>query len=137
VIAEKWRDKILHRKSRAEKLGITPATNVSVLGEFDETFLKELRASTKAISGGKIDANSNLIFLSASLAKDLPSVIGKAKNAMKGNAALWIVYPKGQKEITENDVLTAGRKAGLKDVKVVAFSSTHTALKFAIPIANR
>lgn len=137
VIAEKWRDKILHPKSCVEKLGITPTTNVSVLGEFEETFLKELRASTKAISGGKIAANSNLIFLSANLAKDLPSAIGKAKNAMKGNAALWIVYSKGKKEITENDVLTAGRKAGLKDVKVVAFSPTRTALKFVIPIANR
>ena len=137
VIAEKWRDKILHPKSRVEKLGITPATSVSVLGEFAKTFLKELRASTKAISGGKIAANSNLIFLSTNLAKDLPAAIGKATNAMNGNAALWIVYPKGKKEIAENDVLTAGRKAGLKDVKVVAFSPTHTVLKFVIPIANR
>ena len=56
---------------------------------------------------------------------------------MKGPAALWIVYPKGQKAITENDVIAAGRKAGLKDVKVVAFSPTHTALKFVIPLAQR
>jgi hypothetical protein len=137
AIAEKWRDKILHPKSRAEKLGIKPGTNVSLLGEFDEAFLKELRASTKAVSDGKIAANNNLIFLSANLAKDLPSAIGKASRAMNGSTALWIVYPKGKKEITENDVLTAGRKAGLKDVKVVAFSPTHTTLKFVIPIANR
>jgi len=44
---------------------------------------------------------------------------------MKGAAALWIVYPKGKKHITENDVLAAGRKVGLKDVKVVGFSSTQ------------
>jgi hypothetical protein len=50
---------------------------------------------------------------------------------------LWIVYPKGQKEITENDVLTAGRKSGLKDVKVVGFSPTQTALKFVIPVKER
>jgi hypothetical protein len=137
AIAEKWRDKILHPKSRAEKLGIKPGANVSLLGEFDEAFLIELRASTKAISNGKIAASSDLIFLSANLAKDLPSAIGKAAKAMKGATALWIVYPKGKKEITENDVLTAGRKFGLKDVKVVAFSPTHTALKFVIPIANR
>jgi hypothetical protein len=56
---------------------------------------------------------------------------------LKGAAALWIVYPKGQKDITENDVLAAGRKAGLKDVKVVGFSPTHTALKFVIPVARR
>jgi len=34
-------------------------------------------------------------------------------------------------------VLTGGRKVGLKDVKVVGFSPTHTALKFVLPIAKR
>ena len=137
AVAEKWRDKILHPKSRAEKLGIKSVTSVSLLGKFDEAFLKEIGASTKAISNGKIAASSDLIFLSANLAKDLPPAIGKTMQAMKGATALWIVYAKGKKEITEHDVLTAGRKAGLKDVKVVAFSPTHTALKFVIPVASR
>jgi hypothetical protein len=47
------------------------------------------------------------------------------------------VYPKGKKEITEGDVLGAGRKAGLKDVKVVGFSATHTALKFVVAVEKR
>jgi hypothetical protein len=137
AVAEKWRDKILHPKSRAEKLGIKPGTSVSLVGEFDGAFLTELRAATKEITTVKIATSSDLIFLGANLDKDLPSAIGKAAKAMKGAAALWIVYPKGKDEITENDVLTAGRKAGLKDVKVVAFSPTHTALKFVIPVAGR
>jgi hypothetical protein len=137
AIAEKWRDKILHPRSRAEKLGIKPGTNLSLVGEFDAAFLTELRAATKEIVMGKIAANSDLIFLGANLVKDLPPAIGKAAKVMKGATALWIVYPKGKKEITENDVLAAGRKAGFKDVKVVAFSPTHTALKFVIPVASR
>jgi hypothetical protein len=56
---------------------------------------------------------------------------------MQGATALWIVYPKGQTQITENDVLAAGRKSGLKDVKVIGFSATHTALKFVIPLSKR
>jgi hypothetical protein len=56
---------------------------------------------------------------------------------MKGTVALWIVYPKGRKDITEIDVLSTGRKAGLKDIKVVGFSTTHTALKFVIPLDKR
>jgi hypothetical protein len=135
--AEKWRDKILHPKSRAEKLGVKPDANVSLLGEFDAAFLNELRAATKQITGGKIAASSDLIFLSANVTKDLPSAIGQVAKVMKGATALWIVYPKGKKEITENGVLTAGRTAGFKDVKVVAFSPTHTALKFVIPHAKR
>ena len=61
----------------------------------------------------------------------------KISKLLQGATALWIVYPKGQKHIAENDVLAAGRKIGLKDVKVIGFSPTHTALKFVIPVANR
>jgi hypothetical protein len=50
---------------------------------------------------------------------------------------LWIVYPKGGKEIKEAHVLEAGRAAGLFDVKVVSLSATHTALKFVRPKVTR
>jgi hypothetical protein len=134
--AEKWCEKLLHPKTRAEKLGVKAGMNVSLLGEFDEEFLRELRGATKNIHEGKIDAGSELIFLSAGEAKELAG-IGKAAKAMKGATGLWVVYPKGKKEITENEVLAAGRKAGLKDVKVVGFSATRTALKFVIPLGRR
>jgi len=48
-----------------------------------------------------------------------------------------VVNPKGVKTITEAEVLAAGKKAGLVDVKVVKFSETHTAHKFVIPKAKR
>src|SRR5271169_3895678 len=35
AVAEKWCDKILHPKSRIEKLGVKPGATVSVLGDFD------------------------------------------------------------------------------------------------------
>lgn len=134
--AEKWRQKILHPKTRAEKLGVNAGANVALLGEFDVEFVRELRGATKNIHEGKIDARSELIFLSADTAKEL-AAIGKVAKALKGASVLWVVYPKGKKEITENEVIAAGRKAGLKDVKVVGFSATHTALKFVIPLDRR
>ena len=53
------------------------------------------------------------------------------------DGALWIVRPKGSGEISETDVMKAGKAAGLVDVKVVRFSDTHTAEKFVIPVARR
>jgi hypothetical protein len=135
-VAEKWRDKILHPKSRIEKLGVKPETVVSLLGDFDAEFLEELARVTKSVGKGKVAAGSEWIFFAADSKENL-SAVAKISKSMKGAAALWIVYPKGQKQITENDVLAAGRKSGLKDVKVVAFSSTHTALKFVIPLSQR
>jgi len=51
--------------------------------------------------------------------------------------ALWIVYPKGKQAIKEQQVLDAGKAAGLVDIKIVSFSATHTALKFVRPKATR
>ena len=134
--AAKWADKILHPKSRIEKLGVKSGMQVSVVGKFDDDFQKELNAATKNISVGKAAPSSELIFLAVESSEKLADVAKIAKS-VKGAAGLWIVYPKGKKEITENDVIEAGRKTGLKDVKVAGFSPTHTALKFVVPLDRR
>jgi hypothetical protein len=134
--AAKWCEKILHPKTRLEKLGIKPNAEVALIGKFDDEFLAELGSRTKNVSDGKIAADVEWIFFAADSSKEL-SQVPKLAKGLKGAAALWIVYPKGQKQITENDVLGAGRKSGLKDVKVVGFSPTHTALKFVIPLEKR
>ena len=134
--AEKWRDKILHPKSRIEKLGVKPGAKVSLLGQFDTEFLREIGSLTKSVSKGKISSDAECIFFAAD-SKDALGSLSKIAKSMRGATALWIIYPKGQKHITENDVLAAGRKSGLKDVKVVGFSPTHTALKFVIPLSDR
>jgi len=134
--AEKWAHKILHPKSRVEKLGIKPGQKVSVIGTLEPSFRSELREVTNATTNGKAVPDADCIFLCAESLKEL-SQCAKIAKSLEGAAALWIVYPKGRKDITENDVIGTGRKAGLKDVKVVGFSPKHTALKFVIPIANR
>jgi hypothetical protein len=107
-----------------------------LIGTFGADFLAELRSVTKNVSSGKPAVDSEWIVFGADSSKDL-SQVAKLAKSLKGAAALWIVYPKGQKQITENDVIAAGRKSGLKDVKVVGFSPTHTGLKFVIPVEKR
>ncbi len=119
-IADKWRDKILHPKSRIDKLGVTTEARVSLLGAFEPEFLREVAGLTKNVSRGKVAADAGWIFL-----------------AVDSKADLAILHNMGQKHITESDVLAAGRKSGLRDVKVVGFSATHTALKFVIPLSKR
>jgi hypothetical protein len=134
--AGKWCDKILHPKSRIDKLGVKPGAKVSLLGEFDAEFLREVSDLTKSVVKGKVAPDSDCIFFAVE-AKENLNDLSKIVKAMQCAMALWIVYPKGQKHITENDVLSAGRQSGLKDVKVVGFSMTHTALKFVVPISQR
>ena len=134
--AGKWLEKILHPKSRIEKLGVKPGAKVSLVGNLDAEFLREIGDVTKSITKGKAAADSEHIFFAADSKQDFPA-LSKVAKSVSGATALWIVYPKGQKHITETHVLAAGRKSGLKDVKVIGFSPTHTALKFVVPLALR
>ncbi len=139
--AAKWCEKILHPKTRLEKLGIKPNAAVSLIGSFAGDFLAELGSTSKnpSLAGtnrGNAAADAEWVFFAANSVQDLAQ-ISKLTKSLKGAAALWIVYPKGQKQITEKDVLAAGRKCGLKDIKVVGFSPTRTALKFVVPVEKR
>ena len=134
--AEKWREKILHPKSRIEKLGIKPGAKVALLGKFEADFRDELKPLAGLVTSDKVTAAADAVFFAADSQKEL-SQVAKIAKSVKGAAAFWIIYPKGQKNITENDVIATGRKTGLKDVKVVGFSATHTALKFVIPLDKR
>lgn len=134
--AEKWARKILHPKTRMKKLGIKAGARVSVIGELEDEFERELAEVTKAVTRGKVASDAEWVFVCVESAKELAES-ARAGKALKGAAALWIVYPKGGKHITETDVIATGRAAGLKDVKVVGFSPTHTALKFVVPLHHR
>jgi len=130
--AEKWAQKILHPPSRLDKLGVKAGVSVRLLGTFEAGFAGELKAAG-AVAPGKM---ADLIFLAASRSADLARIPGLARK-LQPAGGLWVIYPKGCEPIREIDVIEAGRAAGLKDTKVVGFSSTHTGLRFTIPLAAR
>jgi len=134
--AEKWAHVILHPKSVAEQLGVKPGSRISLFRLPSPELLKDARKSAADFAEDKPIKDSDVIFFGAETTSDLTRV-RKLVSSLAGSGALWIVYPKRRKEITELQVLTAGREAGLLDIKVVGYSATHTALKFVRPKAKR
>jgi len=134
--AEIWAEKIRSPKSRLQKLGVAERARVWLTGAVDGESRKELAAQGCEIAEGTPARGAALIFFGAEARADLRRAKPLA-GRLAPDGALWVIYPKGQKHITENDVLAAGRAAKLTDVKVVGFSPTHTALKFVIPLAKR
>lgn len=134
--AEKWAYAILHPKTVAEKLGIKPGLRISTIRLPDRELLQDAHQTAAAVADGKPLRDSDFIFFGAEATADLTR-IAKLLPSLAINGALWIAYPKGRKEITELQVLTAGRDAGLVDIKVVGYSATHTALKFVRPKTKR
>ncbi|HEV8144903.1 MAG TPA: hypothetical protein VGP79_00905 [Bryobacteraceae bacterium] len=133
--ASKWEQKILHPPSRLDKIGVKPGHKVVILGVSDTTLAGELteRGATIVKRAGP---GTDIVFFGAGKMLDLDR-LESLKIAIHPAGAVWIVYPKGVKAITQNDVMAATKAAGLVDTKVCAFSATHTALKAVIPVANR
>jgi hypothetical protein len=126
--AGKWAQKILHPPSLLDKLGVKPGLRVRIVGA-------ALGSEEIVQRGATVVAEDPDMIL---FRTDRKSGLARlAAFSIRPDGAIWIVYPKGVREITENDVIAAIRSAGLKDVKVASFSATHTALKAVIPVAQR
>jgi hypothetical protein len=119
-----------------DKLAVKPGQKIAVLGVESAEFLTELEARVPEYSRGKRVARADVIFFSAEAIADLAQLTSLARS-IQSNGAIWVVYPKGQKHIREIDVINAGKSAGLTDNNVCSFSTTHTALRFCIPVAQR
>jgi hypothetical protein len=138
AVADKWAKRITHPPSRLDKLGVKAGMTIAVLGVSDGVFLAEVadraaRVMRRTPAPGR---SVDLIFYGAEHRDALGKLAGLVR-LIRPEGAVWIVRPKGRKEITESETMAAGKRAGLVDVKVVSFSDTHTAEKFVIPVAKR
>lgn len=123
--AAKWAKAIANPPTLLDKLGVKAGHRVLV-ENVDRAFLD----GAAVIDGEPAD----LVFYGAEKTADLER-LPELKQRIKPNGAVWVVSPKRQ--VTEADVYAAGHAAGLVDVKVAAFSPTHTANKFVIRLADR
>ena len=134
--AARWAKKIQHPPSRLDKIGVKREWRASAIGVEDAGFLEELEDAVAHLSIGRVAKDSDAIFFGVTKEPELAR-LEKLKASLKPNGALWIIRPKGRPEISERATMAAGKAAGLVDVKVIAFSATHTAEKFVIPVSAR
>jgi hypothetical protein len=123
-------------RSLLDKLAVKPGQRIVVLGIEDGAFLEDLATRVRDLSREVHSSDADMILFVVEDANELARLKTLAR-AIQKNGAIWVVYPKGRKDIRELEVITSGKAAGLTDNKVCGFSSTHTALRFVIPLANR
>jgi hypothetical protein len=133
--AEKWALKIRYPRGLMDKLGVRPGARVSVVGRHEPWFLGELERRGAVVSRA-VRKGSDLVFAAMSAPADL-SRLPVLREAVEPAGAVWVIWPKGRKELREDDVRAAGPAARLVDVKVVSVSETLSGLKMMIPVALR
>jgi len=127
--AAKWREKILNPKSLLEKLGVKPGMRIGIVDVDEGDFIADLANAGVEVGDGEVD----LLFYGAESHAALTR-LDHLKGRLPSKGAIWVVATKGKAAtVNDFDIIAAGRSAGLVDVKVAAFSSTHTALKFVRP----
>jgi hypothetical protein len=134
--AERWALKIRYPRGLLDKLGVKPGARVSVLGLDDPDFLGKLAERSADVSRRPRKA-TDLVFWAPRSRHELAAKLRALRGSLKPDGGVWVVWPKGKKELREDDVRAAGQAAGLVDVKVVSFSDLLSGLKMVIPVARR
>ncbi|MBK8741504.1 MAG: DUF3052 family protein [Betaproteobacteria bacterium] len=124
-------------RPRIDKLGVKEGLRVAVIGVDDDSLLSELRARTDEIVIGMPRSRRDVIFYAAESLNALGE-LETLRTRIVHTGAIWVVSRKGRdRSISDTDVITAAKRVGLVDNKVVSFSETHTALRLVIPLALR
>ncbi|MBM3507431.1 MAG: hypothetical protein FJX64_06870 [Alphaproteobacteria bacterium] len=128
--------RILEPPGLLDKLGVREGCTVTVAGNLDDDFVHSLELRGATVRRGKKGKDAVLVLFGADSVAELKAMSGLDK-LIHPAGGIWIVYPKGRKDIREADVMAAGRDAGWKDNKTCRFSDTHTGLRFVIAVADR
>lgn len=119
-----------------DKLGVKPGARVLVLDVAADAFWRALTARTSDISQGRRRRGCDCIFLHCRNGRGLAR-LKALRGCLVPTGAIWVVWPRGLRDLKVQAVIAAAKAAGLVDTKVVRFSETDTALKLVIPVALR
>jgi hypothetical protein len=124
-------------RSLFEKLGIVAEAHVALVGRHEDSFRTGLNARLAKSASQALRTRYDFIFVRIDAPRDLRR-IRRAAVHLKANGALWVFHPKGRSASpTDAEVRSIGIAAGLVDNKISAYSESHTATRFVIPLALR
>jgi hypothetical protein len=124
------------KRPRIDKLGVKPGARVALIDLDDAAVMRELRERTNDVAVGRPKANTAMILFRIDGPKPLARLTSLQKSIAR-DGAIWMLWPKGQRHITEGMIRDAAIAQGLVDIKVMAFSEVLSGLKLVIPVAKR
>ena len=120
-----------------DKLGVKNGTRVCVRGVSDSAFLHDLARLLGSAPSTALRGSFAAIFAQLDAPRDL-AMLDDLRAHLEPDGMLWLIAPKGRTSpLPEAMLREAYLAAGLVDVKVAAFSPSHTAVKVVIPLARR
>ena len=103
--AEKWAKAITSPKTVIEKLGVKPGLKVVIFGRFETDFRTDIMNALGVKPGVKPVPGCDLVFHLLVHANDVEK-FAELVPAIAPDGGIWAVYPRGRKDLTEDDVRT-------------------------------
>jgi hypothetical protein len=126
--AATWAEKIRSPRSLLDKLGAKAGMTVSVVGDCEPDFVRDLSERVGGIAHARLRKGSDLVFFFADQSAQLAR-LSALESALAPGGAIWVVHPKGKGALKDTEIFAAGGPIGLTATKVVRFSATHTGEK--------
>jgi hypothetical protein len=123
-------------RSLFEKLGVSAETHVALVGRHDEAFKSALNERLAKAASQALRTQYDLIFVRVDTPRDLSRVTAASEH-LRPAGALWVFHPSRGASPHDAQVRATGLAAGLVDNKISAYSDSHTATRFVIPVAKR
>ena len=123
-------------RSRLDKLGVAPGDRIGVVAFQDATFERELAGRGATAVKGRIGTGLRMVLCAFREIAEL-SRLAELRAAIAPDGCVWALWPRGRKELREDDLREAAIAHGLVDVKVMAFSHVLSGLKLVIPKKQR
>lgn len=131
--ATHWAEKINSPRSRLQKLGITAESRVLIVGVDDAEFDDELDSAGLATPATtRIPARANVLFDVLLFAVREPkalATLARLAPLLAPKGGLWVLWPKGRKDLRHEEVVEAARGVGLSQTKSAAFNDELTGLR--------
>jgi hypothetical protein len=130
TLAQSWAKKLTAPPpTLAAKLGISSATYLALIGDFETIGSEDLKTAiaAAALTDGK---DADLILASIKTSADLNYTLDRY-SIYASDPPIWLIYRKGpNKPLTETEIRSTLRHEGFIDTKVASVSQTLTALRF-------
>jgi hypothetical protein len=135
-----WAKKIASPPTTLDKLGIKAESEVWVFGTLPESLRDELETLSPArlhplqpLSSMSLASPLGGVLLVTVNTRDDLELVAALEREMLDDAALWVVFARGLRTLSEGHVRAAGLAAGLTDNKTAKISATMTSLRFVRP----
>jgi hypothetical protein len=122
-------------KPLLDKLVVKEGMRVAVIAIRDPGFVTDLRTRAEVFDG-EVPEGVEMVIFGVDSPEDMAR-LGELRDRIARDGAIWVVNPKGRKSFNSRHVMELGLETGMVDVKIAAFSETHSATKFVIRKKDR